>query len=151
RIGRRIESLRFDCEMRERELREARLRQLLAEANLKALRAQLNPHFLFNTLNTILDLIGSEPEKAETMTERLADVFRHIMVRTERNMITVGEEIDFLRKYLEIEGVRFGDRLVASFDLDPRMAEEPIPSLILQPLVENAIKHGLARKVGTGT
>src|SRR5262249_40029817 len=109
------------------------------------------PHFLFNTLNTILDLIGSEPEKAETMTERLADVFRHIIVRTERNMITVGEEIDFLRKYIEIEGVRFGDRLVASFDLDPRMAEEPIPSLILQPLVENAIKHGLARKVGTGT
>jgi two-component system LytT family sensor kinase len=151
RAGRRIESLSFEREVRERELREVRLRQLLAEANLKALRAQLNPHFLFNTLNTILDLIGSEPEKAETMTERLADVFRHVMVRTERDMVTVGEEIDFLHRYLEIERVRFGDRLVVSFDLDSQLIDEPIPSLLLQPLVENAIKHGLARKVGQGT
>ena len=151
RIGQRIESLTFDREVRERELREARLRQLLAEANLKALRAQLNPHFLFNTLNTILDLIGSEPEKAETMTEQLAEVFRHIMVRTERDMVTVGEEIEFLRGYLEIERVRFGDRLIVDFDLDSEITKQPIPSLILQPLVENAIKHGLADKVGAGT
>src|SRR5262249_46005263 len=115
------------------------------------LRAQLNPHFLFNTLNTILDLIASEPEKAETMTERLADVFRHVMIGTERDMVTVGEEIDFLRRYLEIERVRFGDRLLVEFDLDPLLSDLPIPSLLLQPLVENALKHGLASKVGAGT
>src|SRR5262249_48858558 len=103
RMGRKIQSLGFEREMRRRELREARLRQLLAEANLKALRAQLNPHFLFNTLNTILDLIASQPDKAEAMTERLAEVFRHVVTRTEREMISVGEEIEFLSKYLEIE------------------------------------------------
>jgi len=85
------------------------------------------------------------------MTEQLAEVFRHIMVRTERDMVTVGEEIEFLRRYLEIERVRFGDRLIVDFDLDSEITKQPIPSLILQPLVENAIKHGLADKVGAGT
>jgi len=150
RLGRRIESLRFECELRQRELHTARLRHLLAEAELKALRAQLNPHFLFNTLNTILDLIGSEPEKAEAMIERLSDLFRHVLVRTERDLISVGEEIDFLRKYLEIERARFGARLSVSMDVDPVLLGELIPPLILQPLVENAIKHGLAPKLGAG-
>jgi len=151
RMGRKIQSLGFEREMRRRELREARLRQLLAEANLKALRAQLNPHFLFNTLNTILDLIASQPDKAEAMTERLAEVFRHVVTRTEREMISVGEEIEFLSKYLEIERVRFGDRLLVRLDVDPLVVGEPIPPLILQPLVENALKHGLSRKLGAGT
>jgi two-component system LytT family sensor kinase len=110
----------------------------------------VNPHFLFNTLNTIIDLIGSNPEKAEIMTERLAEVFRYVLARTDRNLIAVSEEFEFLHTYLEIERARFGDRLRVEMAVDPSVAAEPIPSLILQPLVENAIKHGLAPKLGGG-
>jgi two-component system LytT family sensor kinase len=151
RIGRKIEALRFESERRERQVREARLRHSLAEAELKALRAQINPHFLFNTLNTIADLIGSEPEKAEAMTERLAEVFRYVLARTERHLIPVSEEFEFLRTYLAIEEARFGDRLRVELTIDSSIAAEMIPSLILQPLVENAIKHGLSAKLGGGS
>jgi two-component system LytT family sensor kinase len=150
RMGRKVESLRFERERRERQLRESRLQHLLTQAEIKALRAQIHPHFLFNTLNTIADLIGSDPDKAETMTERLADVFRYLLTRTDRNVIAVSEEIEFLRTYLEIERVRFGDRLRIELAADASIASEPIPSLILQPLVENAIKHGLAPKRSGG-
>ena len=150
RIGRRVESIEFERERRERGLREERLQHTLAEAELRALRAQVNPHFLFNTLNTIVDLIASEPERAEAMTERLAEVFRYVLARTDRNLITVGEEFDFLRTYLEIEQARFGERLRVDLEVDPAVAGSVIPSLILQPLVENAIKHGLAPKLGGG-
>jgi two-component system LytT family sensor kinase len=151
RIGRKIESLQFQRERRERELREARLQHSLTEAELKALRAQVNPHFLFNTLNTIADLISSEPEKAEAMTERLAEVFRYVLARTERSVIPISEEFEFLRTYLEIEQARFGDRLRVELTAEPSVLSVPIPSLLLQPLVENAVKHGLAPKLGGGT
>ena len=150
RVGRRIEAIEFGRERRERGLREERLRHTLAEAELRALRAQVNPHFLFNTLNTIVDLIASEPERAEAMTERLAEVFRYVLARADRNLIRVGEEFDFLRTYLEIEQARFGERLRVDLEVDPAVANSVIPSLILQPLVENAIKHGLAPKPGGG-
>ncbi len=150
RIGRRVEAIEFERERRERGLREERLQHSLTEAELRALRAQVNPHFLFNTLNTIVDLIASEPERAEAMTERLAEVFRYVLARTDRNLITVGEEFDFLRTYLEIEQARFGERLRVDLEVDTGVAGSIIPSLILQPLVENAIKHGLAPKLGGG-
>jgi two-component system LytT family sensor kinase len=150
RTGRRVEAIEFERERRERGLREERLRHTLAEAELRALRAQVNPHFLFNTLNTIVDLIASEPERAEAMTERLAEAFRYVLARTDRNLMTVGEEFDFLRTYLEIEQARFGERLRVDLEVDPAVAGSIIPSLILQPLVENAIKHGLAPKLGGG-
>ena len=150
-IGRRVEAIEFERERRERGLREARLQHSLTEAELRALRAQVNPHFLFNTLNTIVDLISSEPERAEAMTERLAEVFRYVLARTDRNLITISEEFDFLRTYLEIEQARFGDRLRVVLEVDPAVSGYVIPSLILQPLVENAVKHGLAPKLEGGT
>jgi two-component system LytT family sensor kinase len=146
RAGRRVEALRAERERREAQLREANLQRSITEARLKALRAQLNPHFLFNTLNTILDLIDSDPARAEGVTERLADVLRYVLARTDREAIPVEEEFDFLAAYLEIERARFGDRLRVEMSVDPAVAFEPIPPLILQPLVENAVRHGLGPK-----
>jgi two-component system LytT family sensor kinase len=149
-IGSRLEALAHETEKMERQSREATLREMAAQAELKALRAQVNPHFLFNSLNTIADLIVTDPEKAEAMTVLLAKVFRHVLMHSDQQFSRVAEEMDFLRTYLGIEQVRFGSRLRVSMDVDQAVSEAPIPSLILQPVVENAIKHGLAPKVGEG-
>lgn len=149
-IGSRLEALRFEQQRMERQVREARLQHQVTKAELRALRAQINPHFLFNSLNTIADLIVADPAKAEIMTIRLAKVFRHVLMHSDCQMTSVSEEIKFLRTYLDIEEVRFGDRLQVSIEVDPSVSQEKIPSLILQPLVENAIKHGLAPKLGVG-
>jgi two-component system LytT family sensor kinase len=145
-----MEALAHARETIERQSREARLRQLAAQAELKALRAQINPHFLFNSLNTIADLIVTDPPKAEAMTLLLSKVFRHVLMNTDQQLTRVSEEMEFLRTYLGIEQVRFGERLSVQMELDPAVAQEKIPSLILQPVVENAIKHGLAPKIGAG-
>jgi two-component system LytT family sensor kinase len=149
-IGSRLEALAHEKEKMERQNREATLRELAAQAELKALRAQINPHFLFNSLNTIADLIVTDPDKAEAMTVLLAKVFRHVLMHSDQQFSRVAEEMEFLRTYLGIEQVRFGERLRFSMNVDPSVSEAPIPSLILQPVVENAIKHGLAPKVGEG-
>ncbi|MBZ5619047.1 MAG: histidine kinase [Acidobacteriia bacterium] len=149
-IGNRLEALAHERENMERRSREATLRELAAQAELKALRAQVNPHFLFNSLNTISDLIVTDPAKAEAMTVLLAKVFRHVLMHSDRQLTRVSEEMEFLETYLGIEQVRFGARLRVSMDVDPTVSEETIPSLILQPVVENAIKHGLAPKIGNG-
>ncbi len=149
-IGSRLEALAHERERIERQNRESNLRRLAAQAELKALRAQINPHFLFNSLNTVADLIVTDPEKAETMTVLLAKVFRHVLMQSGRQLTRVSEEMDFLRTYLRIEEVRFGDRLRVRMELDPSVSRDNIPSLILQPVVENAIKHGLAPKIGVG-
>ncbi|MBI4750943.1 MAG: histidine kinase [Acidobacteria bacterium] len=148
RLSRRLEQLKFDEDRRRQHLQETHLQQLLMEAEIRALRAQVNPHFLFNTLNTIADLIADEPEKAELMTERLAEVFRYCLTQASQPTISLGKEFDFIRAYLEIEQVRFGSRLRVILELNPSLAYFPIPSLLLQPLVENAVKHGLAPKTG---
>jgi len=149
-IGSRLETLAHEREKMERQRREATLRELAAQAELKALRAQVNPHFLFNSLNTIADLIVTDPLKAEAMTVLLAKVFRHVLMHSDQQLTRVSEEMEFLETYLGIEQVRFGARLRVSMDVDPDVSEETIPSLILQPVVENAIKHGLAPKIGNG-
>lgn len=149
-IGSRLEVMAHQKEKMERQSREATLRELAAQAELKALRAQVNPHFLFNSLNTIADLIVTDPDKAEAMTVLLGKVFRHVLMHSDRQFSRVAEEMEFLRTYLDIEQVRFGERLRVSMSIDPIVSQSSIPSLILQPLVENAIKHGLAPKVGEG-
>lgn len=131
--------------------RESAFRQEIADAELRALRAQINPHFLFNSLNTIADLSIVAPERAEEMTLRLSSVFRYVLVNTERQFVSVGDELDFARSYLGIEEARFESRLKVQFDVEPDLLEERIPTLLLQPLIENALKHGISAKMQGGT
>lgn len=146
----RMQSLRHERVLMENQSREARLIQQITEAELRALRAQINPHFLFNSLNTIADLIVADAERAETMTLRLAKVFRHVLAHSTRPVVTVREEMEFLRTYLHIEEARFGERLQVNFAVEAEVNVQQIPSLILQPLVENALKHGLSQQLGPG-
>ena len=148
--GQRLDALHRERESVERESREALLVQQVTEAELSALRAQVNPHFLFNSLNTIADLIVRDPARAEAMTLRLASVFRHVLAHSSRPLTSIRDEIQFLRTYLYIEEARFGDRLQVEIFMAPEIAGAPIPSLILQPLVETALKHGLGPKPGPG-
>jgi two-component system LytT family sensor kinase len=147
-VGRRLEALARERERLERARREAQLEHQVVSAELRALRAQLNPHFLFNALNTIAALIPHAPEKAESMVVQLAKVFRHLLTHSEKSFSSLQEEIEFLRTYLDIEKVRFGERLSIEFDIGVDASSATVPSLILQPLVENALKHGLATKRG---
>ena len=149
-FGSRLDLLRLEREMADRQNREALLEQQVTEAELRALRAQINPHFLFNSLNTIANLIVTDPPRAETMTLRLAKVFRHVLAHSSRPLAPVSDEMEFLRTYLQIEEARFGSRLQVDFEVSPEVAHDPVPSLILQPLVENALKHGLGPKTGPG-
>lgn len=150
-LGVRLHQLEVDADHRRQTLRETLLRQQLTEAELRALRAQVNPHFLFNSLNTIADLIIRDSAKAERMTLRLSSVFRHVLTQADRQFVTLEEEFDFLRNYLDIEQERFGENLQVCFTLDPQLAHVSIPTLLLQPLVENALKHGLRPKGGRST
>ncbi len=149
-VSGRLEALAAERERVERQNKEERLRRQLTEAELRALRTQINPHFLFNSLNTIADLIVADPGAAERMTVQLAKIFRHVLRGSDRQMISVGEEMEFLKTWLDIEAVRFGERLRVSFETEAALEAESIPPLILQPLVENALKHGLAPKLGGG-
>jgi two-component system, LytTR family, sensor kinase len=147
-IGRRLEATDREKESIERARREAQLVNQLVEAELRALRAQINPHFLFNSLNSVVALIAAEPQAAEEMIIRLAKIFRHVLAYHDRPFSSINEEISFLETYLEIEKVRFGARLRVDFDIQQSVAHLSVPTLILQPLVENSIKHGLGQKVG---
>jgi two-component system LytT family sensor kinase len=148
--GSRLNWLRHQLENSEQRNRESLLHQLVAEAELRALRAQVNPHFLFNSLTAIADLITVDPVRAEATTLQLATVFRYVLANSSRPIVSVREEMDFLRSYLQIEETRFGDRLRVEIEVAQEVAHEPIPSLILQPVVENALKHGLGPKTGPG-
>jgi two-component system LytT family sensor kinase len=126
------------------------MRVELAQAELRALRAQLQPHFLFNTLNSIAALIPMNPRGAEEMTTRLAEVFRYALRASDRESAPLGEELDFLRAYLDIERARFGDRLRVEERIEPGLEVVPVPTLLLQPVVENAVRHGVAARPGGG-
>jgi hypothetical protein len=113
------------------------------EAELRALRAQLNPHFLFNSLNSINALVGADPEGARRMCERLGDFLRRTLALGAREAVPLSEELALIDRYLDIEQVRFGERLRVERTVDPSVLSCPVPPLLLQPLVENAIKHGV--------
>ena len=149
-LGARLHRIAVERLSQQYALRESLLRSQLTEAELRALRAQVNPHFLFNSLNTIADLILTNPTYAERMTLCLASIFRHILSQTDRQFMTLREEFDFLRNYLQIEQERFGNRLSVRLDLDPGVAHKNVPTLLLQPIIENALRHGLAPKGGKG-
>jgi two-component sensor histidine kinase len=129
-------------ESRDREVRTAQLEARLAQAQLQSLRLQLQPHFLFNTLNTISSVVYEDPRAADEMISRLSDLLRATLRASGRQEVTLEEELRYLDLYVEIMRARFDDRLVVSFDVDPAAREALVPQLLLQPLVENAIRHG---------
>ena len=146
----RVYSLRYRRQ-REESLRvAAQLRAQLAEARLDALRMQLDPHFLFNTLNAISSLVERDPRGVRRMIARLSDLLRHTIEGPNEQEIPLRQELDLLRRYLEIMEVRFQGRLEITTDVDGRAMEGLVPNLILQPLVENAIKHGVSKVEGMG-
>ncbi len=134
--------IHFYRELARKEITEEELKKLAAQAELKALRAQINPHFLFNSLNTIASLIASDAQKAERSVEMLAEVFRYVLFASNKDFVPLREEMDFIDSYLEIEQARFGERLHISRDISADILDTPVPGLILQPLIENSIKHG---------
>ncbi len=124
--------------------------KLLLAAKISALASQINPHFLFNTLTSISSLIRSQPETARMVVHRLSALLRR-RLRDPNHFVSLREEVEALQEYLDIETIRFGPQLRVAMDLDDEALDVPVPSMILQPLVENCIKHGLSRKVGGGT
>jgi two-component system LytT family sensor kinase len=124
--------------------------RLLQEARLRALTSQINPHFLFNTLNSISSLVRTKPETARVVIQKLSNILRRLLRKNE-NLSTLREELAFIDDYLSIELVRFGDKLRVVKDVDPVTLECMVPSMLLQPLVENSLKHGLSSKVEGGT
>jgi sensor histidine kinase YesM len=136
--------------LRERELAEERLLKAKSEAELAALQARINPHFLFNTLNSIAALIGDDPAQAEQVLGQLSSLMRYTLQSHRSGVVSVDDELKIVRGYLEIEAVRLGDRLHYEIDVEPSLRSAELPVLLLQPLVENAIKHGVAPKVAGG-
>jgi two-component system LytT family sensor kinase len=135
---------------RERELRASQLETRLAQAQLDALRMQLHPHFLFNTLNSISVLMTEDVKAARRMLIRLGNLLRVSLENAGAQEVSLKEELEFLESYLEIEQTRFQDRLTVKVDVDPMALDARVPNLILQPLVENAIRHGIAPRAAAG-
>jgi two-component system, LytTR family, sensor kinase len=143
-------ALHYSKESHARSVKEAQLETRLVEARLRTLEAELHPHFLFNTLHAISSLVHTNPDAADRMISRLSDLLRLTFDRSGSAGVSLQEELEFLQKYLEIEQTRFQDRLSVRFDIDPETLDAEVPRLILQPLVENAIKHGVSPKPGSG-
>lgn len=141
---------KLESELKARELREAQAERGRLDAQLRMLQAQIEPHFLFNTLANLSVLIRSDPERADRLLADLIAWLRATLQRTRVAESTLGDEIDLLRRYLDIHGLRLGSRLGVVFDVPEALLQRPFPLLLLQPLVENAIIHGIEPKVGGG-
>ena len=145
-----VHALIYYQNFRASELAQSTLKTQLADAQLRALKMQLHPHFLFNTLHSISSLVLEEPSKANSMIARLGDFLRLTLDNSDQQLVTLKEEAEFLRCYLDIEQVRFGDRLTVAFELEPQTLSAQVPHLILQPVVENAIQHAIAPRAARG-
>jgi signal transduction histidine kinase len=139
----RVAASRLYAHAQEEAIRAARMQAQLTDARLAALQAQMNPHFLFNALNTVASLARSNPAAAEQTVENLSEVLRTTLDRSQQLRATLESEIAFVRAYLEVERERFGSRLHVAYDIGPGLNGASVPSFSLQPLVENALKHGL--------
>jgi signal transduction histidine kinase len=133
------------------ELRLERLEHSYSEARLNALRMQLDPHFLFNALNTISSHVERDPKLTRRMIEHLGDLLRMSLESKDRQEVPLAEELAFLEHYLEIQKIRFGDQLRVVIDVAPEVKYAAVPSMFIQPLVENAIRHGISRRAAGGT
>jgi signal transduction histidine kinase len=142
-LARRIDAVRITEERHQREIREREISRLATEAELRALRAQINPHFLFNALTTVGFLIQTTPPRALQTLLRLTELLRGVL-RSEGEFTTLGRELDLIEAYLEIESARFEERLRITIDVPSQLRSIKLPPLVLQPLVENAVKHGIA-------
>jgi hypothetical protein len=136
----------FVVRSRLEELHGLRLETANREGQLANLRSQLNPHFMFNALNSIRALIGEDPERAKRSITLLSAILRNAMATVKRSTVPLGEEIDMVRAYLALESMRYEERLRVHFNVDPALEREPVPPMMLQTLVENAIRHGIAKR-----
>ncbi|HUE89129.1 MAG TPA: sensor histidine kinase [Vicinamibacterales bacterium] len=143
-------ALRYQSEAQDRALRASQLETHLVEARLQALQRQLQPHFLFNTLNTISALMHRDINAADNMIAKMSDLLRISLQNVGVQEVPLKQELDFLSKYLEIEQTRFRDRLTVVFDVQPDTLDALVPNLVLQPLVENGIKHGIGPRAAPG-
>ena len=143
-------SKKSESVIRQKDVELAKLNELQKQAELQSLRARINPHFLYNALNSIASLATTDPPKTEKMALALSDFFKYSINREEKQFNSIWEELNAVRTYLEIEKVRFGDRLRFEIECNPELFELQIPQLLIQPLVENAIKHGLSQIIGNG-
>ena len=139
-----VHALLYYQNFRASELAQSSLKTQLAQSQLRALKMQLHPHFLFNTLHSISSLVLEDPPKANSMIARLGDFLRLTLENSDQQLVTLKEETEFLRCYLDIEQVRFGDRLTVALELEPQTLSAQVPHLILQPVVENTIQHAIA-------
>jgi LytS/YehU family sensor histidine kinase len=145
-------SIRYFTEARDREVQMARLSEQLTGARFAALQAQVNPHFLFNTLNTITVLVRDNDRPAAVrIIEQLSSVLRRTLSRHRANEVALDDELELVRQYLAIEQARFSDRLRPEFQIDPALLTAAVPSFALQHLVENAIRHGIAKQPDAGS
>lgn len=145
-----IHAISFYDKYRERELNASRLEGQLALARLQMLKAQLHPHFLFNTLNAISALMHRDVDAADRMITKLSDLLRLSIDQDDRHQVSLGCELEFLDRYLAIERIRFRDRLAVKREVEPPCLQAQVPRLILQPLVENSIRHGIAMRSAAG-
>lgn len=135
---------------RREEIRSLRLETAERDNQLANLRSQLNPHFMFNALNGIRALIDEDPGRAKQAITQLSAILRNAMATVKRRTVPLGEELDIVRSYLALESMRFEERLRVRFDVDPALEREPVPPMMLQTLVENAVRHGVAKRTEGG-
>jgi two-component system, LytTR family, sensor kinase len=146
-----VRSIGYYQQFREREEMASRLEAQLVQARLQALQMELNPHFLFNTLNCVSSLMRSDPDRADEMLERQSSLLRITLAKGEAQRIPLQEEMEVIQLYVSIQQLRFGDRVRHSIQVAPEAWDALVPTMILQPIVENAYVHGIARSLGVGT